>query len=49
MSAYETCYVCRGSGHQMGMDGGIATCYVCKGDCVIRKRDARGRFVKADS
>lgn len=48
MSAYETCYACRGSGHQMGYFDALRTCGVCGGDCVIRKRDSRGRFVKGD-
>lgn len=43
-SAYETCFSCRGSGHELGMEGDIATCHVCRGNCMVRVRDGRGRF-----
>lgn len=46
-SAYEQCFACRGTGVELGMEGDIATCYVCHGACVIRRRDSRGRFVRA--
>lgn len=45
MPAYDTCYMCKGSGMQ---DYGayIDTCYYCNGDCVLIARDSKGRFVK---
>jgi DnaJ-class molecular chaperone len=43
-TVYETCFACRGSGCELGMEGDIANCSHCKGQCVIRVRDSRGRF-----
>jgi hypothetical protein len=42
--AYETCFACRGSGVELGLEGDLAPCYVCKGACVLRRRDRQGRF-----
>lgn len=41
---YVTCYDCSGYGLQDGIDGPVY-CWTCKGDCVIRDRDDKGRFI----
>jgi DnaJ-class molecular chaperone len=43
-TAYEVCFGCRGSGLQDGIHGPV-TCYLCHGDCVLRLRDEKGRFI----
>jgi len=43
-SAYEVCWHCRGAGLQDSMYGPVA-CSECHGDCTIRCRDERGRFI----
>lgn len=48
MSAYETCVMCKGSGmHDYGVS--IGTCPYCHGDCVVRARDGKGRFVRRET
>jgi DnaJ-class molecular chaperone len=42
-TAYEVCYKCRGAGMQDSI-WEPTCCSVCNGNCVIRIRDARGRF-----
>lgn len=43
MTAYETCRCCNGSG-MADFGDSIGDCPQCHGDCVVRARDARGRF-----
>jgi hypothetical protein len=42
---YERCFACRGAGVELGMEGDVASCSVCGGATVLRRRDAKGRFV----
>lgn len=43
-TAYEVCSACGGSGLQNGIDGPVA-CWTCHGNCTVRLRDDKGRFI----
>lgn len=43
-TAYEACSRCRGYGMVDGIDG-PRSCPQCGGDCFVRARDNKGRFV----
>lgn len=43
--AWETCFVCNGSGMGLNMAGEPGNCWECKGEGVIRARDDKGRFL----
>lgn len=42
-SAYEVCPSCKGAGMENGLHEPV-TCTTCHGDCMVRRRDAQGRF-----
>jgi DnaJ-class molecular chaperone len=47
---YEVCPSCNGSGLQLADYTGEPTeCYECDGDCVVKARDKKGRFMKDDA
>jgi len=44
-SAWEACWYCRGYGVVEWVYG-LLTCSECHGECYVRRRDARGRFIR---
>jgi DnaJ-class molecular chaperone len=44
---FETCGHCKGSGLEDGFYG-PRDCSVCYGNCVVMKRDNKGRFTKSE-
>lgn len=48
MTPYTPCPDCSGYGHVMLLDG-LVLCDSCRGNCQVRKRDERGRFVAAQT
>lgn len=43
-TAYGICWKCKGSGLQNGLYD-VMTCSECHGNCTVRLRDNKGKFV----